>query len=387
MNSRHLPFCIMSEAICSRFSFGIIGFALPLYALHLGMDEAMIGTLMAVHFGFEVACKPLLGRLSDKVGRKTALCLALGLRSIVALSLGVISTVAGLFAVRALHGVSEAIREPAMNALLIETNARKILSAFARYNSVRMLAGAAGKATAGYLITASNQQYLMIFILAFAISACSIVAIALMPPANRSPARKTSGTGAQAENAARTGLRNQPVYAYGFLCGVSASILNLLFPVLAVKYGGLSEAEVGAIYLVGGLAVAAFTLIIEKLDGRTTDTAFLSMRAASTLCSTALYGIGSGMVPFAIGAAADEGGKLAFKAGWGSMLAKVSEHEPDRRAAIASRFGVIENLAEISGPVLGGFLLASGGPVLLLGARAGISIAGELILYFSLKKS
>lgn len=388
MNHNRLTTYVLSEAVCSRFSFGIIGFALPLYAMHIGMNESSIGLLMAMHFGFEVGFKPFLGRLSDKFGRKAVLCAALALRSVVALSLGFISTVFGLFMIRALHGVSESVREPTMSAFLIETNAKKVMSAFARYNSIRMLSGAAGKAAAGYLLMATSRNYSLLFIIAFVISAGSILAVCMMrsEPVSTGLAKEQAPLQVACQSDATMRNTQRSVYLYGYMCGISASILNLLFPVLAVKYGGLTEAEVGTIYLIGGLAVMVFTLLIERLDGWASDTSFLSMRAASTVVSTALYGIGGGMFFFAMGAATDEGGKLAFKAGWGSLLAKASENRPEQRAAIASRFGIVENLAEISGPILGGWLLSAGGPVLLLTIRAGVSILGEAILYISSKK-
>lgn len=386
MTHQRLSWYVMSEAICSRFSFGIIGFALPLYALHLGMDEKIIGLLMAMHFGFEVAFKPFLGRISDRHGRKLVLCLALTLRSTVALALGFASSILGLFAIRALHGISESIREPTMSAFLVETNAKKVMSAFARYNSVRMLSGAFGKACAGYMLVAFSQDFSLLFLVAFIISAGSIVAVYLIPSGTRKDTKVESGKEELVEVPAGSPA-NMPIYVYGYLCGVSASILNLLFPVLAVKYGGLNEAEVGTIYLLGGLAVLGFTVLIERLDGKVPDLSFLSARAASTVGSTVIYGTTTGLVPFALAAAVDEGGKLAFKAGWGSLLAKASAGKPEVRAAVASRFGVIENLAEISGPVIGGLLLASGGPLLLLGTRAGVSILGESFLFLTLKKS
>ena len=40
---------IVIEAIFSRFSFGVISFALPLYAHHLGLSLTAIGVLMSVN--------------------------------------------------------------------------------------------------------------------------------------------------------------------------------------------------------------------------------------------------------------------------------------------------------------------------------------------------
>ncbi|HZA25407.1 MAG TPA: MFS transporter, partial [Dehalococcoidia bacterium] len=59
---------IVVEGIFSRFSFGVISFALPLYAYHLGLSLTAIGFLMSVNLSVSLALKPLSGWLADRFG-------------------------------------------------------------------------------------------------------------------------------------------------------------------------------------------------------------------------------------------------------------------------------------------------------------------------------
>ena len=57
--------------------FGIVVPLLPLYARHLGAGPVSIGFLLAAYSAAQLACAPLLGRLSDRVGRRPVLLVSL----------------------------------------------------------------------------------------------------------------------------------------------------------------------------------------------------------------------------------------------------------------------------------------------------------------------
>src|SRR5919204_6679987 len=111
---------VLAEGFLSRLSFGIIGFALPLYAYHLGMNLGAIGALVSLNVVAEMALKPLAAPLADRFGAKHGLSAAVGVRSIVALSLTLAVAPWQLFAIRALHGASESLRDPSVNTLIAE---------------------------------------------------------------------------------------------------------------------------------------------------------------------------------------------------------------------------------------------------------------------------
>ena len=95
--------------------FGIVIPVLPLYAERYGASEATIGILVATYSAMQFLFAPVLGKLSDRVGRRPVLLVSLigtsvgflimGLASRLAL-LGLAPTLVWLFAARVIDGVS-----------------------------------------------------------------------------------------------------------------------------------------------------------------------------------------------------------------------------------------------------------------------------------------
>ncbi len=110
---------IVAEGIFSRFSFGVISFALPLYAHHLGLSLTAIGILMSVNLSVSLALKPLSGWLADRVGLKQGFIAGVGLRIVVPLMLAFFGMPALLYVAKSVHGVSKSIRDPSVAALIM----------------------------------------------------------------------------------------------------------------------------------------------------------------------------------------------------------------------------------------------------------------------------
>lgn len=371
---------IIIEACASRWAFGLMAFALPLYALQYGISDTGIGILMSFHFVFELLLKPWLGGLADRVGLRPALTGSLLVRSSVPLLLAIASGPFCLFVARGIHGASESLREPTMNSLLAATDAKKAIKMFAHYNTARMLAGTLGKASAGYILTLSNSNFRALFLVVFAVSLISIVsAIKLTALPNIKREHDNVSLGHQPDNE-KIVKSHTPVLVYGLIGGVAVSLLNLLLPLIAVKYVGLTVAQVGTFYVLAAVSVIFSNLFITKMHDRLEGNGLLTIRAGCSVVSSVLYGVATGILLFGLGVAIDEFGKLAFKAGWGGLLAQIASSQPQRKSAIAAHFGVVENLAEVSGPVLGGILLGFGGPTLILFGRVLLVVVAEIFL-------
>src|SRR5438046_10763722 len=74
---------IVAEGFLSRLSFGVIGFALPLYAYHLGMKLSEIGILASINLVVALALKPAVGVVADRFGLKRSLTAETSLRGVV----------------------------------------------------------------------------------------------------------------------------------------------------------------------------------------------------------------------------------------------------------------------------------------------------------------
>src|SRR5262249_23454921 len=99
--------------------FGIVIPVLPLYAERFGASETLVGILMASYSAMQFIFAPILGRLSDRVGRRPVLLLSLlgtsigflimGLAPALAVGiaiLGLSPTLVWLFFARIIDGIS-----------------------------------------------------------------------------------------------------------------------------------------------------------------------------------------------------------------------------------------------------------------------------------------
>src|SRR5262249_54150951 len=163
---------IWSEGFLSRLSFGVISFALPIFAYkRLGLSLAQTGLLFSLNLIAEQLFKPLMGWVADRAGLKRTLTLAIALRSLVALLLAFAGSPWQVYAIRFFHGFTESLRDPSVSAL-IAVNAKResVGSAFAWYTTAKMSAGSLGKALAGFLLAMTFDNYFVVFLVAFALS-------------------------------------------------------------------------------------------------------------------------------------------------------------------------------------------------------------------------
>ncbi len=86
--------------------FGIVVPLLPLYARHLGAGPASVGLLLAAFSAAQFVSAPLLGRLSDRIGRKPLLIVSLAGTAAASLLTGVAGSLWLLVVARLLDGAS-----------------------------------------------------------------------------------------------------------------------------------------------------------------------------------------------------------------------------------------------------------------------------------------
>jgi MFS family permease len=94
---------MMVEGVLSRFSFGAINLALPLYARHLGLGLAEIGLLLSLNSALALALKPASCWAIDHFGQKTSLAASIVLRSLVPFMFAVSGTPGMLYGTAGVH--------------------------------------------------------------------------------------------------------------------------------------------------------------------------------------------------------------------------------------------------------------------------------------------
>lgn len=391
---------IVAEGFFSRLSFGLISFGLPLYAFRLGMSLAQIGFLTSLNMIVAIGLKPVTGRLADRFGLKRSVTVAIGLRTLVPLLLIFSPSAWQLFAIRSLHGVSIALRDPAVNVLIAEVGGKKaIASSFAWYQTGKSVAGSGGKALAGVVLGLTASSFPALFAVALVLSALPLVVVMrfvrdLAPEAahiypvthEREAAEAGGATPTQEPVAARNGSSPRveerppstvPYVALGFSISATAYMMSNLFPILATEYAGLSETETGTIYLIG--TVFALTgPFWGWLSDHVSQRLVLSTRGIANVLSSVTYLVAPTFSGLAAGKALDDTGKAAFRPAWGALMARAASYDKRRRARVMGRMSAGEDAGEMAGPIAAGVLWSAWGIPAVLGVRICLALITEV---------
>lgn len=154
-------------------------------------------------------------------------------------------------------------------------------------------------------------------------------------------------------------------------------MLGGLFPILATEYAGLSEAQTGMIHMTSSVIILFSGPLFGWLADTVSHKLVLSLRSVANIVSSIIYLFAPTPAGVLFGRAVDDLGKSAYRPAWGALMGQVSDFEPRRRARIMSWMSVGEDLGEILGPILAGFLWSTYGIAALLIGRAIIAAGVE----------
>lgn len=371
---------VTAEGFVTRLGFSMVGFALPLFALSLGMGVAEVGLLYALRTITTVMIKPVMGWAADRFGQKRTLVAAVALRCLVGFLFVFASLPWHLYAIRVLHGMMTAARDPSASALIaVHGSKRSMASAFAWYSTARDLGRSLGYAAAGLLIQFTGE-YRIVFLAAF-ISSCAALATVIRyvrehPAGGEQAAATTSPQPVQATLASHRGLL--PYAGFGLMVAGSAEMMAGFFPVIATQYAGLTEGQAGLAVGASGVAILVAGPLFGWLSDNVSRKLALGVRGFANTVSSLLYIFIPTFAGYVVARVVDDTGKAAFRPTWGAILAEVSESEPTRRAQTMTFIDSAYTLGEVLGPLIAGLLMATFGVPAMLGVRAALAVATEV---------
>ena len=389
-NTNPALLALVAEGFIMRLGFGIITFALPLYARRLGLSLAETGALVAVTGIVKVALKPAAGWLADRVGTKRGLVAALGLRSLVSFLFAFSSAPWQLYTIRSVHGLSTSVRDPAVNALIAENGDEKAMgSAFAWYFTAKSLANAMGKAVAGALLTLTGSNFRTVFLVTWAISSLTLPAVIFfVPGARRRVAvgleRGSRSARAESREAAGPGPRESVyrkalgVVGLGFLISITASMIDRFYPIIATEYAGMTEAQAGAVYLASAVVMLLAGPLFGWLSDRFGRKPTVVVRSAANAGSSLLYLLAPNGFGFTAGKLLDDGGRAGFRPAWGALKADISGLKKSQRAQMMGLMDVGDDAGDVLGPVGGGMLWDAWGIAGVLVTRIILAVLTEV---------
>lgn len=371
---------VAAEGFLTRLGFGMVGFALPLYALSLGMGYGEIGLLYTLRSTTTLLLKPTMGRVADRFGGKRALIAAVVLRCLVSLLLAFATAPWHLFAIRSLQGTVSAVRSPSATILIAEhADKRSMASAFAWSSTARDVGASLGVGVAGLLIQATGG-YRGVFLVAFGTSCAALVLVVRYVREHRKDATEPTAGSAELAPIPPHPFAYRRLYPYagfGLMVAGSAEMMKGFFPIIATQYAHLSEGQAGLVVTASGLVFLVAGPGFGWLSDNVSRSLALGSWSVANAVSSLLYIVFPTFQGFLLARVVDDTGKAAFKPTWGAMMAEVSADDPVRRGRTVGFVDTGVTLGEILGPLVAGLLMAGFGVPVMLGVRATLSLVAE----------
>jgi MFS family permease len=386
-NPRAAMATVIAEGFLGRLTFGMVSFALPLYALHLGLSLSEIGMLISIRTVIALGLKPVAGWASDRVGVRAVYLAGTFARVLAAAALFFADSFLTLTLVRSLQAASAAGRDVASLGAIARDADDRVGTIYSWYVSAKHVGGVAGAGVAGLIISADGFQLLFALVLAISVLPTVGVWFGLREVRDEEtatdeptlpPEPETQLFRSRMKEFFRLLRELSGPASVGMLIAASAYMVHGLFPILATEYAGLSTAQAGLIY---SLSAAVF-LVAGPFYGWITDRygrlVGIASRSAANIGSSLLYVASPTFVGIAAARSVDDIGKAAFRPAWASAIADIAAKDPPRKGRRIGTLDAMQEIGEIAGPALAGILWQTGGVFALFGVRIAIAIVAEI---------
>jgi len=246
-------FLIFGTIFLDLVGFGIVIPVLPLYAERFGASPLVIGLLLAIYSAMQCLFAPILGKLSDRVGRRPVLLLSVIGTSLGFLLMGLANSLWLLFVARVIDGVTGGNISTAQAYIADVTSPEERSRGMGLIGAAFGLGFIFGPAIGGLL---SHFSLSAPFLFASVLAAVNAVAIYFLLPESlplerRSQARESVSFSALFRQAMQRPL-GVILTAY-FFTVVSFSLLTATYALFTERRFGYSAAQNGYIFAGQGL--------------------------------------------------------------------------------------------------------------------------------------
>lgn len=339
--------------------FGIVIPILPLYAQHFGASPFTIGCIVGIYSAMQFICAPLLGKLSDRIGRRPVLLVSIAGTAVGFLLMGLARSLWMLFAARIIDGITGGNISTAQAYIADVTPPQQRSRAMGILGAAFGVGFIIGPAIGGLM---SHFSIGAPFFFAAALAAANTLAVYFILPESLAPELRGHPHASAVPSHLGQLLRGQEHQALRritityFLVTVAFSMLTATYPLFASHHFGFGAPGIGFIFacigLVGALVQGVFMGWLLK---RTSDARLILAGIASLL-------VGFIWLPVTGAHAALMGATAAIAVGHGLFMAPITGMASRHAGASAQGriLGLMQataSLARLVGPVLGGFLL------------------------------
>lgn len=337
--------------------FGIVIPILPLYAERFGASPLMIGCLLGIYSAMQCVCAPLLGKLSDRIGRRPVLLVSLLGSSAGFLIMGLAHSLPLLFLGRIIDGITGGNISTAQAYIADVTPPEQRSRGMGLIGAAFGLGFIFGPAIGGVL---GHHSLAAPLIFAAALAAANAVGVFFLLPESLTPERRERAVERASfahvfQHAPRRRQFGIVLAAY-FVTTVSFSLLTATYPLFTERRFGYGAMQNGGLFAMQGI-LAAITqgLLLGWLVRRAGDK---RLAMAGTLILTG----GMFLLPMSATTAMLFLATAGLATGHGLVAAPLNSIasksvDASSQGRVLGLMQSTASLARIIGPVLGGALL------------------------------
>lgn len=344
--------------------FSLILPLLPYYAQTFGADAFLTGLLVASYAVAQLIGAPLLGRLSDRVGRRPVLLISIFGTFVGFLLLGFAGALWMLFVSRVVDGLTGGNLSVAQAYISDVTDEKNRAKGLGMIGAAFGLGFIIGPAVGGAL---SVYGYAVPAFAAASLSAINLIAVFFRLPESLTVERRAA-MAAQSKPAfsvaalwkALSRPRVGPLLHTRFFFGLAFATFQTIFALYALERFGLTAQTTGYVLAyVGVLSVVVQGFAIGKLAARFTDTQLIFSSTIVMALSLLAWAFAPGLTLLLIIMA-----PLAFAGGTLNTVLSSALTKSVYPEEIGGTLGLstsVESLTRVIAPAAGGFLLEAFG--------------------------
>lgn len=359
MKNRHL-FIIFGIVLVNMLAFGIVIPLLPYLADRTGASATQIGLLVAAYPLAQLVGAPLLGRLSDRYGRKPILLVSIFGTAVGFVVLALADSLPLLFAARIIDGLTGGNINVAQAYIADVTDHSERGKAMGLIGAAFGLGFVIGPVTGGLL---SGISYAAPAWVGAVISVFNLIAVSLLLPESLSTEARARLVALKRKvfdlavlRHAITHPRVGPILTIRAVTGVSFAMFETVFSLWALAALGFSASQTG-IFLgyIGILSVVVQAGLIGRLTKRFSDDTLLLSAVSLTGVSLLAWAFVPNVPLLVLVIAPLSLGLAVSQTVMTSALSKAVD--ADEVGGVLGAQTSIMSLTRVVAPIIGGFLL------------------------------
>jgi len=374
-------FVILFTVFVDLIGFGVVIPLLPFYASAVGGGPLVLGLLIAAFFGMQFLLAPVLGSLSDRLGRRPVLLATLVVATAGHLLLAAANSLVLLFAARVLAGMAAGNLSVAQAYIADRTRPEERAKGMGLIGAAFGVGFAVGPVIGGTLV---GYGLFAPALAAAALAATNLgLAVAFLPE-SLTPERRVAMGSRQAaglgEAIRRPSIR--ALVATFFVVSFAFSTVPVAFPSLGIDYFGLKPEQLALVFILIGVISIVMGGAAGRLARRFGEERLVAVGTLAMLAGLAA-------APLVANLAAYVGLVAVFSTGVAIALPLIpslvsKRTPPHEQGSILGGAQAIGSLARVPGPFVAGLLYEQVGPAapfLVSAGLMGIGFAMTILVY------